>query len=1229
MDTAKANTTITTGADAQRSVTSKSGAPSSARPPDLHSTAKSATITDLSGYLQKLENEALPGDLDVFKFTSPVRAQPSRPASLTSETVVLSSLDEGKRDSDLLDVDRIVYDSLNDHESDLPAALSTMPASTTAPMTAQDSLENPLDVPFPPDFDRGRFPAQRRRRANKYYNPTRSELGSSQGNKPSPSTQLSQQIPSKKPKSAALTKQVNSGEKASEELISKLLIARVASDPKVEALMVAVASEQATQLQSQEFQRLTQELQMKSKGRSQSQDRHKESESSHGSRASGGTISEARGHSIGTQVRRTVTAPTEKDQLQYLKAKANWPQSRSRTPPTREQESNSNGQCAKVSRNDEIQDPPGPDLLASDQEQDTEAFTPRSSISLELSTSIPPIQMIVDNPKEDVANQWTGQHSVSFFREMASSMVHPQEVRRHPESRSLRIASDPSLEQSVAHIILDELENTDLIDESDDESDRYFITRADQEEVLYHRNLLKRTDRVLRSSHSLDSNGQERKLTRVESKAVDPVQRPQRQVPSLLRHRELGSDTRGCRVETQRELRLRQSEQIDPWRYWKGASGDIVAAAWGPDSTTYAVGAAAHTNPEDLQYNRPCNLLLGDLTTNTLTELPEHRVDRPKPQTILNTYNARQAVYDACDPMVYETISSIAFCPITSRMYTASHDSTVKIWDTSVKQDRCLSTLYHDAKVTSIEVSAQRPGLFATASEVIENSIRIYYAGGLETNPNHVEFSSSRAKLRPDWHIHPECLRWGSTASTSHMLLAGFRQNDSDDLAQEGQLCLWNANTSQLEKVSPSSQSVLAAAWHPIYPFFATGGSPGGTLTNRFTTKTVVRTWDLRKPNGLTMEYECSAFDMQDITFHPINSHIVTAGCTDGTSFVWDYRWPDRPLHRLRHGRPIVDWDHTRGRREEVDTGVMMSLWGLEGSLFYTGSSDGMIKAWDIRRHPNDVLIRNVAQFGAGIQSGAFSPDGTNLLVGDADGGVHVLSSAPCGPRPDEDGSKDISPELPITLVRAPTGSGMAVASGDDDNVGTEGREAGIKLIETGQLKYDSIFGVSTGPWYNGPYASDAIRAQHQRDQAFSREGSINEKEAARKAHFIMIRKAKIADQYASPTAANEPPVVIMADRPNLTLFPFSAAHSLKALTASDLSFRTVPPSTGDVSYARGPDGLLYIRFPPPPVRGNTDSVEENTIPESEMVEENHWWPELGKDEIEKAIAGLSIRTNP
>ncbi|KAL9028417.1 MAG: hypothetical protein Q9180_007169, partial [Flavoplaca navasiana] len=204
-------------------------------------------------------------------------------------------------------------------------------------------------------------------------------------------------------------------------------------------------------------------------------------------------------------------------------------------------------------------------------------------------------------------------------------------------------------------------------------------------------------------------------------------------IGSLLQDRELG--TEGFKRPIANEAHTRPgnpcldsglqhavsskiAEDIRPWRSWKGASSDVVVVAWAPDSLSYAAGAAAQSDDMDLQYNRPNNLLFGQLRLNSICELPDHRIDRPRPETIESGPNSSQAVYDACDPMVYKTVTSVQFSPSGSLLYTASHDKTAKIWDVSGRGfPSCVTTLPHHAAVTSLEVSSHWSGVFATAAK--------------------------------------------------------------------------------------------------------------------------------------------------------------------------------------------------------------------------------------------------------------------------------------------------------------------------------------------------------------------------------------------------------------------------------------------------------------------------------------------------------------------------------
>lgn len=77
--------------------------------------------------------------------------------------------------------------------------------------------------------------------------------------------------------------------------------------------------------------------------------------------------------------------------------------------------------------------------------------------------------------------------------------------------------------------------------------------------------------------------------------------------------------------------------------------------------------------------------------------------------------------------------------------------------------------------------------------------------------------------------------------------------------------------------------------------------------------------------------------------------------------------------------------------REIGDVGVQFAAWGQTTNRFYTGSSDGKVKAWNIKNPPGKAFTRNVLDIGGAVISGAFSKDFSKLLVGDATGKVYLM----------------------------------------------------------------------------------------------------------------------------------------------------------------------------------------------------------------------------------------------
>ncbi|PGH29362.1 hypothetical protein GX50_07886 [[Emmonsia] crescens] len=532
-------------------------------------------------------------------------------------------------------------------------------------------------------------------------------------------------------------------------------------------------------------------------------------------------------------------------------------------------------------------------------------------------------------------------------------------------------------------------------------------------------------------------------LRALSSRACYPSPDFDRMRPSaLLRERELGQ--RAYRRKTPINNKLQTGKSLEPWKRWKGASNDVMVLAWSPDGTRFAAGAAAQSDEHNMVYNRNNNLLLGDLTCNSLKELPDHRVPRPLPNNIT-------------DPNLYMTVSAVSWRG--DSLYTASYDNTVKIWDVSTHVGvKCINTLRHHGRVMVMAVS--NSGLIATGCDSTPH-IKLWGKSGGQ------DYTAIDLTCNPTKNVAmvPSSLAWGPE-SAGNLLVAGLAAREDENF-RNGHLALWQVGESTTSPltVSPNSQNVFDVAWHPTASIFATGSTvelAASTMGRAKTTRSLVRVYDPFRPKatwGAHITYECPALDINDVTFCPADSNYITASCTDGVTYVWDYRNPGQILHRLSHGAPISEQD-TNVSREQNDTGVRLALWKNNWiDQFYTGGSDGVLKKWNILRAPEDVLVENTACFDQGIMSGVFSPDFTNLLIGDSCGSIHVVSSAP--------------------FSRGDTNMAYEPASKERvlDNDDKLGIETAKELLSSGKLSRHPVFGVGQGPRYDGPYAAWARQA--------------------------------------------------------------------------------------------------------------------------------------------------------
>ncbi|CAI6328537.1 unnamed protein product [Periconia digitata] len=469
-------------------------------------------------------------------------------------------------------------------------------------------------------------------------------------------------------------------------------------------------------------------------------------------------------------------------------------------------------------------------------------------------------------------------------------------------------------------------------------------------------------------------------------------------VTSMVSDRELGLQSRrGWKFASRAvsyTLKNKVQDSLGPSFSYTGASSDVHAVAWSPEGECFVAGAICVDDALSMQYNKGNNLLFGDLTYNVMHELGGHSVQRPRTET---GPNSTHAMYASQDRKLYKTVSSVIFSPDGRFVYSGGYDHKVCIWETqpdadkaSFGQPKWSGAWKHKAPVDIMAINSS--GLLATASKKPStNAIKTIRMIDHDCQDIQIDnFSSQKATSRPNENILPTALRFSPTSE--HLLLAGFGANvrqDGRDLS--GDMCLWDVSRpKQPLNIIGSGKNVFDLAFHPRENWFA-AGCVAGSGVNRGT-RSVVRLHDQVDVGkySMHMELECRALDMNDIAWCPGDDFLIAAGCTSGRAYVWDIRRPDYFLRELAHAHSLMPLDEDIDR-EVTDTGVRFLSWGDNATRLYTGSSDGVVKVWNVVASEEETFVKDLTTLTSGVMSGAFSPDKSKLILGDVYGSINVL----------------------------------------------------------------------------------------------------------------------------------------------------------------------------------------------------------------------------------------------
>ncbi|KAM7200535.1 hypothetical protein V8F20_005266 [Naviculisporaceae sp. PSN 640] len=490
------------------------------------------------------------------------------------------------------------------------------------------------------------------------------------------------------------------------------------------------------------------------------------------------------------------------------------------------------------------------------------------------------------------------------------------------------------------------------------------------------------------------------------------------------------------------EFRKCRDDEMELREEWTNCAGDISTIAWVSDDS-FICGTTEHSDAHNQQYNKPGNLVLGSCRVGNLRAYPDHRIVRP---IVEKGENSTNEMRESQDPWLYSSVVSSDYDPNFGLAFTSGFDRTVKVWRIEETQSgpsmKVQATWVHGGNVNFVVCSKHESGMVATAADVAADAIRIYRIrdNDLAHSPCR-SYSCSRVTDEhgntvdtEKWAYFPATMQWGLAPEVQHLLLVGYsprsRTGDDNDIPLErrdsGELCLWDGLTGLPWRItSTTTQNIFEVLWHPSQASFiaATSPLPFDAAEGVRTQIRIFRPSDNSEYGGRAFSpvqtLDCRALDINELTIMP-NSYTycyVTAAATDGKVYVWDTARGDNPIHVLKHGEPI---DEYRGDREREDVGVKFTAWGTSPDRFYTGSSDGVVKVWNVRSE-RKPLVRDLFEAPGPITCGMFSPDRSKLVVGDATGRVFLLSLD----APDDEKKRFMTVKLPngkTKTVRPPKG---------------------------------------------------------------------------------------------------------------------------------------------------------------------------------------------------------------